>query len=625
MKNKPLLCAIFLLLTSTSLPAQLSLTTFASGFSGVTDIKNMGDNRIFIVTQNGYIRIVDTSGAVNPQPFLNINTIVTPGGGEQGLLGLAFSPTYATDGRFYVNYTDVSGNSHISRYQVSASNPDSADAASGETILFVTQPYSNHNGGDLRFGPDGYLYCAFGDGGSGGDPGNRAQNLQQYLGKILRINVGVPYGYSIPSDNPFFTNPNAYHEIWAYGVRNPWRNSFDRITHDYWIADVGQGDDEEINFQPAGDAGGENYGWRCYEGNSTYNTAGCGPISNYTFPVYAYGHANGNCSVTGGYVYRGAKYGAMFGKYFLADYCSGYITSVFPNATAGWDTTFEGNFNNNDFGAFGEDLNGELYIAGNSTGIIYKLTYNDCTPAAFISTQDTISYCGDSLVLSTPSGSGFFYAWYRDGVGVQASSNNTLIVTQSGNYYVYVLAPNGCNATSDSVYVSMLSAPPVSFTGLPSFMCINQGPLTLTGTPAGGIFSGNGITGSTFDPIAAGAGSHKITYSYVALSGCTATTYKVIAVDACVSIRENELLRDIKINPNPSNGKFSLEFTSMKNLKSEIKILNLFGQGCYQSPVETKIGKNIFQLNLKELSDGIYFLRIKTDQGYVTAKFVISR
>ena len=624
MINKTLLNAFFLFLLSNPLSAQLSLTPFASGFAGVTDIKNVGDNRIFIVTQDGYIRIADTSGTVNATPFLDIHTIVTPGGGEQGLLGLAFSPTYSTDRRFYVNYTDLNGDSHISRYQVSATNPDSAVAASGETILFVNQPYSNHNGGDLRFGPDGYLYCAFGDGGSGGDPGNRAQNLQQYLGKILRINVDVPFGYSIPSDNPFFTDPNAFHEIWAYGLRNPWRNAFDKITHDYWIADVGQGINEEINFQPAADPGGQNYGWRCYEGNDAYNTGGCGAVSNYDFPVYTYGHLNGNCSVTGGYVYRGGQFGAIFGKYFLADYCSGYITSIFPNSMGGWDTTFQGNFNDYEFGAFGEDVYGELYVGGNNSGNIYKLTYNDCTPAAFISALDTINVCGDSVVLSTPAGGGFFYAWFRGATGVQASVSNTLVVTQSGLYHVFVLAPNGCSATSDSVYVSIQSAPAVSFTGLPSFICINQGIMALTGNPTGGTFSGNGISGAAFDPVAAGAGSHKITYSYIASSGCTATTYKVIAVDACLSIHENEFPGEIKISPNPSGGKFTFDFLSMQNLKSEIEILNLFGEVCYHSPVEITKGENIFQLDLEKFTGGIYFLRVKTARGYVTAKLIIS-
>ncbi|MEP7171002.1 MAG: PQQ-dependent sugar dehydrogenase, partial [Bacteroidota bacterium] len=491
--------------------------------------------------------------------------------------------------------------------------------------LFVTQPYSNHNGGDLRFGADGYLYCSFGDGGAGGDPGNRGQNLQEYLGKILRLNVNVPYGYSIPDDNPFFTNPNAHGEIWVYGVRNPWRNSFDRITHDYWIADVGQGTTEEINFQPAADSGGENYGWRCYEGNSVFNSAGCGAIGNYDFPIYTYDHISGNCSVTGGYVYRGAKYGAMFGKYFLADYCSGFITSIFPGATAGWDTTFEGNFNDYDFGAFGEDAFGEVYVGGNSSGNIYKLTYNDCTPAAFISPLDTINVCGDSVVLSTPLSGGFFYAWYRGATGVQASASNTLVVTQSGSYHVLVLGANGCTAISDSVYVSIQSAPNISFTGLASFECLSQGALTLTGNPTGGTFSGIGISGSSFDPVAAGVGSHKITYSYVALSGCTATTSKVIAVDGCLSVHENEFLREIKITPNPSDGKFSFEFVSTKNLKSEIEILNLFGQDCYHRTIETTVGENIFQLNLEKLMEGIYFLRVKTAGEYVTCKFVISR
>jgi glucose/arabinose dehydrogenase len=627
MKTIKIIISCFLLLLSLIVKAQVTLVPFASGFSNnPTDIKNAGDDRVFVVEQNGYIRIVDTSGTVNPKPFLDIHTIVGSVNGEQGLLGLAFSPAYATDGRFYVNYTDLNGNSHISRFNVSSANPDSADPASNETLLFVTQPYTNHNGGDLHFGVDGYLYCSFGDGGLGGDPGNRAQNLQEYLGKMLRINVNVPHGYSIPDDNPFFNNPNANHEIWAYGLRNPWRNSFDRATHDFWIGDVGQGLYEEVDLQLASSAGGENYGWRCYEGDSTYDTSvGCGAISNYVFPVYAYAHGGVSCSVIGGYVYRGGKYGIFSGKYFLTDYCTGVITSLVPNGSGGWTATNEGNFNDFDFGTFGEDFNGELYIAGNSSGNIYKITSSDCTPAAFISSQDTIHFCGDTLVLSTPLVAGGFYAWYRNGVGVQASASNLLAVTQSGNYYVSVLALGGCSAISDTVYVDLQSAPAVSFSGLPTFMCSTQGAIPLSGSPAGGTFSGMGITGSAFNPATAGTGTHKITYSYLASSGCTATAVNAVAVESCLSVMQNEFVNDFKISPNPSPGKFILEFTAQKNFESKIEISDLTGKLCTVNAVKAVAGKNKIPFDLKNLDAGIYFLTMKSDAGTIAAKIVIGK
>lgn len=621
---KIILCVILFFIIFQKSNAQINLSLFATGFPGAVDIKHAGDNRIFIVQQSGFIRIVDTSGTINPVPFLNIQSQVSIGS-EQGLLGLAFSPNYATDGRFYVNYTDLSGNSHIARFIVSA-NPDVADLSSQENILDVAQPFANHNGGDLRFGVDGYLYCAFGDGGAGGDPGNRAQDLQQYLGKILRINVDVPSGYSIPGDNPFFGSPTALDEIWAYGVRNPWRNSFDRITNDYWIGDVGQNLHEEIHFQPASSTGGENYGWRCYEGNSAYNTAGCGAITNYVFPVYDYPHsgANSGCSVTGGNVYRGAIFSAMFGKYFFSDFCSNDIYSLTKNDTVFTFALENNSVNGDGFGTFGEDKYGELYIAGNSTGNIYKITSAFCNPTAFISVDDTINFCGDTLVISSPLGAGFFYAWFRDGIGVQASGNNTLAVTQSGNYYVQVLAGNGCSSVSDSVYVNLQSAPSVSFTGLPVFICLNQSAVSLTGIPPGGTFSGNGITGSTFDPVAAGQGSHKITYSYVAASGCTASASQIIAVDACVSVEENSFITQLNISPNPGNGEINLEITALKNNNSaEVEVFNVFGQVCYLTALNIQAGNNSFSFDLDNLKKGVYFLKLKSGDVVHVRKFII--
>ena len=210
--------------------AQLTLTPFVNAVNKVTDITNVGDDRLFIVEQEGRIRISDLSGNLLPTPFLSITSKVNDNTSEQGLLGLAFSPTYASDGRFYVNYTNLIGTTVVSRFQVSAGNPDVADSLNEEILFTVAQPYPNHNGGSMHFGPDGYLYIALGDGGAGGDPGNRAQNKQLLLGKILRIDVNTPSGYSIPGSNPYYGSAVANPHIWAVGVRNPWRVSFDKIT-----------------------------------------------------------------------------------------------------------------------------------------------------------------------------------------------------------------------------------------------------------------------------------------------------------------------------------------------------------------------------------------------------------
>jgi glucose/arabinose dehydrogenase len=350
--------------------SNLDLVPFATGFEQPSDITHAGDDRIFVVEQAGKIFIVDSEGNVNPTPFLDITDRVKSGG-EQGLLGLAFHPDYAGNGYFYVNYTDDSNATNIARFSVSATDPDQADVSSEKTLLTVDQPYLNHNGGDLAFGPNGYLYIGLGDGGSAGDPGNRAQNMQTFLGKMLRIDVdnGDPYG--IPDSNPFVNEPGILDEIWASGLRNPWRFSFDRVTGDLWIGDVGQNAIEEIDMQPASSNGGENWGWRCYEGSNEYNTNGCGPSSEYVFPVFEYSHEIG-CSVTGGFVYRGSEIPELQGHYFFADYCSDYIWTLREEGGA-WISDIAGQFPGNNFSTFGEDTAGELYVAGHGTGTIYKI------------------------------------------------------------------------------------------------------------------------------------------------------------------------------------------------------------------------------------------------------------
>jgi glucose/arabinose dehydrogenase len=353
-----------------SIHTSTGLVPFASGLSNPVCIANAGDNRLFVVDQQGYIRIVDSLGNVHPQPFLDIHGRVTFGG-EQGLLGLAFHPDYATTGYFYVNYIGAGDSTHISRFSVTQGNPETADAQSELKLMTLFQPYANHNGGDLQFGPDGYLYIGLGDGGAGGDPENRAQNRMQYLGKLLRIDVNQGNPYSIPASNPYAGSLSAINEIWSYGLRNPWRFSFDRLTGDLWIGDVGQDAIEEIDMQPAGSAGGENYGWRCYEGNQVYNGDGCSGASSYTFPVYTYPHGD-ECSVTGGYVYRGSASSPLYGYYFFADYCSDRIWTLHKAGTS-WVKEDYGQFSGNNFSTFGEDAGGRLYVAGVTSGKIFRI------------------------------------------------------------------------------------------------------------------------------------------------------------------------------------------------------------------------------------------------------------
>jgi len=350
-----------------------NMIPFANGLSKPLSIANAGDNRLFVVEQAGYIRIVDSGGNVNPLPYLDIHGRVTFGG-EQGLLGLAFHPEYKSNDYFYVNYIGVGDSTHISRFQVSSGNPEKADPQSELKLMTIFQPYTNHNGGNLCFGPDGYLYIGLGDGGSGGDPGNRSQNPKEYLGKMLRIDVNNGNPYSIPSTNPFYNSTTTLGEIWALGLRNPWKFCFDRHTGDLWIADVGQDTSEEIDFQLAASKGGENYGWRCYEGNQAYKSSGCAPASSITFPVYTYPHG-AECSVTGGYVYRGADSSPYYGQYFFADYCSDRIWTLHKVA-GNWVKEDFGQFSGNNFSTFGEDAGGQLYIAGIKSGTIYRVIGN---------------------------------------------------------------------------------------------------------------------------------------------------------------------------------------------------------------------------------------------------------
>ncbi len=364
-------------LCSISLAQEIELKSFSTGFSSPINIKNAGDSRLFVVERAGLIQIVNSDGSKNGTPFLNINPIVINGGGERGLLGLAFHPNYATNGYFYVNYINNSGNTVISRFTKSTANPDIADDTSELQLLTYTQPYANHNGGDMAFGADGYLYISSGDGGSGGDPQNRAQSLTTLLGKLLRIDVdGNGKGnYGIPSDNPFAGSTSAMEEIWAYGLRNPWKFSFDRDTNDLWIADVGQNVREEINMVASTEAG-LNYGWRCYEGNSIFDqSSNCPPSSSLTFPISQYTHTgNGlfKCSITGGYRYRGTAQLNLVGLYFFADYCSNEI-GILEQSGANWNMTFTPAFSGNGWTTFGEDNNGELYIAGIDSGTIYRI------------------------------------------------------------------------------------------------------------------------------------------------------------------------------------------------------------------------------------------------------------
>jgi glucose/arabinose dehydrogenase len=355
-------------------PPQIALVERFAGLSSPLGVTNAGDNtgKLYIVEKAGRIRLID-NGALLAAPFLDISTRVISVG-EQGLLGLAFPPGFAASGRFYVNYTSISdGSTVIARYQ-RTSDPNVADPASEAILLNIPQPFANHNGGHIAFGPDGFLYIGMGDGGSGGDPDNNAQNPASLLGKMLRIDVesgAVPY--AIPASNPFVQTAGFLGEIWALGLRNPWRFSFDRQTGDLYIGDVGQGLIEEVDFQSAASPGGENYGWRIMEGAHCFNPPACSQ-AGLVLPVAEYDHGQG-CSITGGFVYRGQAFPRLQGLYLYADFCTGRFWGLKRDGLA-WQNSLL-LVEPHSISSFGEDEAGNLYAADLGAGVVYEIVVPD--------------------------------------------------------------------------------------------------------------------------------------------------------------------------------------------------------------------------------------------------------
>ncbi len=351
------------------LPAvdDIDLLEVADGFNAPVHLTAPeGDDRLFIVEKPGTIRVVDAEQVLAAH-FLDISALVSTGG-EQGLLSMAFHPDYSTNGYFYVYYTDVNGNTRVVRHTVSA-DPNVADPSSAKLILTVGQPYANHNGGLITFGPDGMLYIGLGDGGAGGDPDNNGQNLGTLLGSLLRIDVDGGDPYAIPSDNPFVGDASALDEIWAYGLRNPWRYSFDWVNEVIYVADVGQSTWEEINAESA-TQGGINYGWRVMEGTDCFNPTNCSS-SGLVMPVLEYANGVEGCAVVGGFAYRGTTINGRGGTYFYSDNCSGWIRSFLLDAgqvtgETEWDVGSIGGVL-----SFGEDGHGELYVL-TSGGTIFQ-------------------------------------------------------------------------------------------------------------------------------------------------------------------------------------------------------------------------------------------------------------
>lgn len=350
---------------------EVALEPYVDGLRQPVGVVNAGDARLFVLEQAGTIRVVGADGRLVTTPFLDISDRVKTTNWEQGLLGLAFHPSYPDNGYFYVNYTTGAGDTRVSRFQVRATDSNVADPSSETPILTIPQPEDDHNAGDLQFGPDGYLYVAVGDGGSTKSFGT-AQDPTNLLGAILRIDVDTGQPYSIPPDNPFMETSAARDEIWAMGLRNPWRFSIDRNTGDFYIGDVGAYSFEELNVWRAGSTTGVNYGWPCYEGKMAFFTQYCDADTPVVFPISSYANDERGCAIVAGRVYYGDRMPTLNGHHVFTDFCQGTIWSLTADASGAWQRTMLARPGMS-ISSIGEGIDGELYVAGYATGTIYVL------------------------------------------------------------------------------------------------------------------------------------------------------------------------------------------------------------------------------------------------------------
>ena len=450
---------LFLFNINTSYCQSVTLEEYSTGYNWLIGFETApGDDRIHAFQKDGFIKICNTDGSIETVPFLDISTQVNNSfNNEQGLLGLAFHPDYQANGYCFVFYNELgTGDVKIVRFERNTNNPDQLDPSTETLIMTWPHPKPNHIGGCMKFGPDGHLYIASGDGGGAGDPDGNGQNLMTYLGKVLRIDVDKGQPYTIPNDNPYVGALSVHNEIWAYGLRNPWRFSFDKKTGDLWIADVGQDEREEINYLKYGEAGGQNYGWSCKEGSLTFDDQQCFAGAEFTDPIFEYAHnlVLGDCSISGGVVYRGTEYADLYGKYIFTDFCSGRIWSL-EIINNNPEVEELGNFGNNDFTVLDENENGELFISGFFSNKIYKII-GECKPVAIIENpSDIIIAQGETVELNLFADPDYEFQWYLNNTAINGANSLDLTASQAGEYSVVVTNPDGgCSNTSNIVAIS---------------------------------------------------------------------------------------------------------------------------------------------------------------------------
>jgi glucose/arabinose dehydrogenase len=519
---------------------RISFVLRAEGLTQPVQVTHAGDGTgtLYVVEQGGRIRTLN-NGTLSPVPFLDISARVLAGG-ERGLLGAAFPPGFATKGHFYVNYTrGGDGATVVARYRVTQ-DPDVADPFSEEVLLVIDQPFGNHNGGQIAFGPDGFLYIGMGDGGSGGDPQGNAQNPATLLGKMLRIDVeGGAFPYAIPPGNPFVGTGGFRGEIWALGLRNPWRFSFDRGTGDLYIGDVGQGSFEEVDFQTASSAGGENYGWNIMEGNSCFGGTACNPI-DFVPPVAVYDHSVAvqdpsvrKCSVTGGTVYRGDAYPRMQGIYFYGDFCTGEIFGLTRDGTV-WensllhDTAFQ-------ISSFGEDEAGNLYVTNHGGGSVHEIVAqnNPPSPPALVSPLDGQAGLPTAAVTfewnpsDDPDGDPVTYLYFLDTDPAFPGTVPVPVSGAPGQTPSPAGAPNRFGFLAAGIALSTFLRIPRRFRGLAGILIV-AGALTVLSVPGCG---GGGSSGSS--PSAPSPAN--ITHTESGLAPNATYFWKVVAEDGTAS------------------------------------------------------------------------------------------
>jgi len=462
---------LFIIIAKTSKAQKLAANPYVSGLTLPIDLKTCGDDRLFVAERPGKIRVINADGTLRSTPFLDITAKVSSyTNSEEGFLGFAFSPNYKTNGKFFVDYTaNIAGQltTVVEQYTVNPADSNVALAASTR-ILSQSQPYSNHNGGNLMFGKDGYLYINLGDGGSSGDPQGNGQNKNTFLAKILRIDVSnssVRQPYKTPTTNPFYGVSGVKQETWAYGLRNPWRSSFDRITGDLWIADVGQAAVEEIDFQAANAAGGNNYGWNIMEGTACYNPASGCDQTGLTLPIYDYTHAVGQ-AITGGYVYRSAQSKSLFGVYLFADYVAKWVDGIRQSngALSGSVTHYitAAQASGNPV-SFGQDNYGDLYILFDNDGTVYKLEDTSYLrrPKAYFTPGDQ----GDgSFLFQGLQGRNLTYQWLLNNTVISGATSPDYTTSAAGTYTLVVTNSLGINDTSNAYTLGALPLNLTSFT-----------------------------------------------------------------------------------------------------------------------------------------------------------------